>query len=87
MIFYLSRKLYVYMMLRAIKKACYDVVTERIEPRTYGLRAIKTFEKVNQCKFNPFDSLHVHHIEGMAWYQRSFRMIYFGLKDCKQKEK
>jgi len=38
-----------------------------------GLRVIKDFERVNEIKFDPFDSYHVDKISGMATHKNFFR--------------
>lgn len=76
----LKRFIYVFMMLRAINKARYNVLVKGITTKTNGLRCIKTFEEVNNIKFDPFCSEHVDKVAGMGNYEDLFRKINLLLK-------
>ena len=41
--------------------------------KTYGLRVIKTFERVNGVPFDPFNGEHLSLIEGNAHHEHFFR--------------
>ena len=64
---------YVRAMMKAIKLSCKDILTGRVTSKTYGLRCIRTFERVNDVVFDPFDKSHVDCISGMANHEEFFR--------------
>ena len=71
-----ARRRYVKAMLKAIKKArhnCWD--EDNPAPMTDGLRVIRTFERVNGIKFDPFDEQHVYMVSSWGWAERSFRSL------------
>lgn len=58
---------YIYAMLNAINYARQPVwIGENCQSMTDGLRVIKRFEKVNNTRFDPFNSEHVDAVTGYA---------------------
>ena len=72
MIWFLTeRQKYVRAMLKAIHEAGggdFDRIYQ--SSRTDGLRAIKSFERVNKTRFNPFSEWHVYTVSGWGWMER-----------------
>lgn len=69
----MNRKRYVKAMLKAIDKARVSVwVGGRTYSKTFGLRVIKRFQKVNKTMFDPFNKYHVDLITGHAEYEHLF---------------
>lgn len=62
-------------MMRAIKHACTHSQGGKLASRTNGLRAIRRFEKVNGCKFNPTNPTHLMLIAGTAHHEVFFRKV------------
>jgi hypothetical protein len=54
-------------MLKAIKEASGGT------SKTYGLRAIRRFEKVNNCAFNPCNKEHIFKVSDCGSHERFFR--------------
>ena len=80
-----QRRRYVKAMLKAIDKARHNCWNEdNPAPMTDGLRVIRTFERVNGIKFDPFDEQHVYMVSSWGWAERSFRAI---KRDLKPKRK
>ena len=59
-------------MFRAIDSACKSNWDSRIYSRTFGLRAIKTFERVNGFQFDPFNKEHTSKVCGAARHEHFF---------------
>ena len=73
MVMYKKRK-YIKAMLEAIDGARTSVWNESHRTtRTNGLRAIKTFERVNGVAFNPFDESHLLKVAGEGIDEAFFR--------------
>jgi hypothetical protein len=70
-------------MFRAIRIACYDPLSKRKPSKTYGLRTIKSFERVNGMKFNPFNETHIDRIAGMASHEALFRAANKTIRELK----
>ena len=69
----IKRFFYKRAMLKAIDKARTDTFSGDKTTRTNGLRAIKTFERVNRERFNPFNSRHVFFVSGCGGYEGFLR--------------
>ena len=70
----IKRKVYVWRMLKAIDKACFEYYSGQPLSRTFGLRAIRRFEKANDIEFDPQNKQHIHMIQGQAYNElRSWR--------------
>lgn len=71
----LKRWWYVRAMMRCIKSATFDILTEQISSKTDGLRVIKRFEKVNKIKFDPFNINHRELVIGHGMNESFFRAV------------
>ena len=79
-----QRRKYVKAMLKAINKAREPVWNfDKPVSKTYGLRVIRRFEKVNRTRFDPFDSLHVEMCTGHGNHEQFFRRIKAQITTCK----
>lgn len=76
-----KRCLYVKAMMKAIDHAREPFfLSEEKESKTCGLRAIRTFEKINNVEFNPHDKTYFSHICGNAHHEAFFRRVKIILK-------
>lgn len=69
-----QRRKYIKAMLEAIDDARTSVWTESHRTtRANGLRAIRTFERVNGIKFDPFNESHRQKTDGSGIHESFFR--------------
>ncbi len=69
-------------MLEAIEKARrFTFKKDEKVSKTFGLRAIKRFEKVNNVIFDPFNQWHVLKITCNGPHERFFRRMKFAKDD------
>lgn len=59
-------------MMKAIKGAAAESAFFRGSSRTFGLRAIRTFEAVNGIPFDPFDWWHCSTVRGAGVHEHLF---------------
>lgn len=71
----LKRWWHVRAMMRCIKSAQYDCISEKRSSKTDGLRVIASFERVNKIKFDPFKSSHRELIQGNGHWEGLFRSV------------
>lgn len=57
-------------MLAAIKSAAAETSLFKGSSQTYGLRAIRRFEEINKCAFDPFNDYHCHIIHGAGVHEK-----------------
>ena len=69
----IKRKLYVRAMFKAIDLArtC-PGYHEEVRRKTIGLRVIKRFEKVNNTRFDPFDTTHTAVVTSLGAFEDFF---------------
>lgn len=67
-------------MFKAIEKAAAPGLFVK-SSRSDGLRAIRTFETVNGCVFDPLDESHVQLVTNMGWFFRLKRKLAAITKD------
>ena len=76
-----KRCLYVRAMMKAVDHAREPYfLCEEKESKTYGLRAIRTFEKINDIEFDPYDWISIKFIHGSAHHEAFFRRAKLVLK-------
>jgi len=87
-LFMSQRQIYVRAMMKAIHAACSDTFEylNAAGTRTDALRAIRTFEKVNGCPFNPHKDYHVNKIRGCSRHEGLFRALKLKLDNSPPKD-
>lgn len=59
-------------MMVAIKEAAAPSAIMKGTSKTFGLRCIRTFERVNSVPFDPFDRYHRSLVRGMGAFEATF---------------
>lgn len=64
-------------MMQAIREAAAPSELFKGTSLAYGLRCIRTFERVNNLPFDPFNKLHRDTTRHMAVHEATFRRVRF----------